>query len=79
MLTEGQIEEIPAQDGATVLEFFPSARAAAIAEYLDPDTAARIVAVPWVSGWSRVVSQVSGWAVTVTPMNATTNRTKKAT
>jgi magnesium transporter len=38
-----RIEEIPAADGADVLEDMSSARAAGVAEYLDPDTAGRIL------------------------------------
>lgn len=37
------IEELPAQDGADVLEGMSSAKAADVAEYLDPDTAGRIL------------------------------------
>ena len=38
-----RIEEIPAADGADVLEGMSPARAADVAEYLDPDTAGRIL------------------------------------
>lgn len=38
-----RIEEMPAQDGADVLEVMSPARAADVAEYLDPDTAGRIL------------------------------------
>ena len=37
-----RIEEIPAADGADVLEVMSSEKAADVAEYLDPDTAGRI-------------------------------------
>ena len=37
-----RIEEIPAADGADVLEGLPTSQAAGVAEYLDPDTAGRI-------------------------------------
>jgi magnesium transporter len=39
-----RIEEIPAADGATVLNNLSSERAADVAEYLDPQTAGRILA-----------------------------------
>lgn len=39
-----QIEELPAADGATVLQNLPSERAADVAEYLNPQTAGDILA-----------------------------------
>ncbi|HXE52310.1 MAG TPA: magnesium transporter [Tepidisphaeraceae bacterium] len=39
----GRIEDIPAADGADVLEEMSPAKAADVAEYLDPDTAGRIL------------------------------------
>ena len=38
-----RIEEIPAADGADVLETMPTGEAASVAEYLDPETAGRIL------------------------------------
>src|SRR5204863_1561761 len=40
----GEIEDIPAADGADVLEHLSSGKAADVAEYLDPDTAAAAIA-----------------------------------
>ncbi|QOV87945.1 magnesium transporter [Humisphaera borealis] len=39
-----KIEEIPAQQAATILQNLSTAQAANVAEYLDPDTASRIMA-----------------------------------